>query len=930
VQLFKKTLYGLLVFFVLTLSLLVSSIPAEACGGTDVRLDDDPSKAAFQAIPSQNGYLYYDPLGSLILNRSEARISPSVAEAIVKRFARERVPSLKGGFRFRKLEYVHGKLVYQFESVERLPGYNGKYHLGPVNFIVDHVILDVDARTGELFLANGCGAAPAQLLARYDPREIEASGVEDSGPYISDNTNFIARKTGNTVNIDGRITEEEWKNTGHRYFYLGEYTPHRQGESHKKVFYHVEVWSQIADGKIYFAVKTDNPYWVGLMFKNDPNLGMLWSYTDAKVLRSNGEITDRHFMQRKDKTYFLEKDEKDDILAAAAMQDDLYTYEFAFPMKTGDRDDLEFVEGRAYNMLVLMGNTLDHYGIFTLDKAHKNHDHSKNNKEHVNVWASNETILRIGSPPKTDIFGSPVTPEFTSYVSGYDPSRNDTHFHYAAHVIKDVQNRSLLVYYINIATILLGVFGMAFLFVRTNGNQKTQPPGEREVDLFRFGPLRRFFRSGYYRALFTIPVSIFFVAIIIAGMVDVQDGRQNIATVYTWTIWWSLIIISFILFGRLWCMMCPFALAGDMAQKIVSLKKKLPGWLQNMGFQTLAFVVLTFAYARYSLYQKPLATSLLIIGILVAAVLTSMIFRRRTFCRYICPIGAVIGLYSLVSPFKLTSTEERRCINHRNKTCSGECPMLEDPYNLDSNLYCNYCMKCLPACPSDNLSLRYRGFGRDIRDGLRRSPVEAVASLFLFGIVLFETLAMTSALPALKKYIGGITGISSSGSLFSITYVGIVVLPAIVFFLFCYGLSKWLGRNDLPARVLLREFAFPFIPLGIGLHLAHNMNHLFVEAPVALPATVRLLQKAGLFSSFMTNWNPQPLIGGEGIFLLQMFTIIGGFIFTIYLLYRTVKRLEISAFSLAKTAMVMALYAVITVTVTFYMIGLPMNGRHVH
>ncbi|RMG02694.1 MAG: 4Fe-4S binding protein [Nitrospirae bacterium] len=578
-------------------------------------------------------------------------------------------------------------------------------------------------------------------------------------------------------------------------------------------------------------------------------------------------------------------------------------------------------------MLVLVGNTLDHYGIFTLDDAHKNHDHSKNNKEHADVWASNETTLRIGTPPSVDIFGNTVTPKYDNYTSGYDATRNDTHFHYAAHTFKDVSNRFQLSSYINFVTIFFGIIGMAFLFVKT-GNEKPLPP-HGDTDLFRYGAVRAFFRSRYYRYIITIPVLLVFIAIILAGIFDTQDGRQNIATIYTWTVWWTLIIFSFILAGRLWCMVCPFAFIGDMAQKIVSFNKRLPRFMQNMGFQTIGFIALTFAYAHFALYQKPFATSLLILGILFAAILGSIIFRKRTFCRYLCPIGAVIGLYSTVSPFKITPSSQDRCTNHKSKTCSGECPMLEDPYNLDSNLYCNYCMKCLPSCPSGNLSLKYRGFGRDILDGIRRSPVEAVASLMLFGLVLYETLAMTTALPAIKGFVSTHLSVESDTLLTAIIYLVVIAVPSLIFGSLCYGLSRWLGGRYTTWQ-LVKEYAFSFIPLGIGLHLAHNLSHLFTEAPVAVPATIRFLGKAGLMDTAGINWNPLPPVGAEWIFLLQMLTIIVGFLSTIFLLYKTTKRLEIGVSGVLKTAIVMTTFAIISVSITFYMIGLPMNGRHVH
>ncbi|MFQ5888282.1 MAG: hypothetical protein ACE5HY_06260, partial [Candidatus Hydrothermarchaeales archaeon] len=83
---------------------------------------------------------------------------------------------------------------------------------------------------------------------------------------------------------------------------MGTYKPHRYFEEHQEPYYYAEVWTQVDDENIYFAVKTDVPYWVGLMFKNNPNLGMLGSYRDAKVMKSDGEITDRHFIRRPNKT----------------------------------------------------------------------------------------------------------------------------------------------------------------------------------------------------------------------------------------------------------------------------------------------------------------------------------------------------------------------------------------------------------------------------------------------------------------------------------------------------------------------------------------------------------------------------------------------------------------------------------------------------
>jgi hypothetical protein len=118
-----------------------------ACNGDDVILSDTP------ALMNQNGkYSVRDSEGNLIVHESETLISPELAKSIAQKFVIDNVAGSPLPLTFRKLEYVHRKLVYQFESTP-LENYNGKYHLGPVNYKVEKLVMDVDAITGNLYLA---------------------------------------------------------------------------------------------------------------------------------------------------------------------------------------------------------------------------------------------------------------------------------------------------------------------------------------------------------------------------------------------------------------------------------------------------------------------------------------------------------------------------------------------------------------------------------------------------------------------------------------------------------------------------------------------------------------------------------------------------------------------------------------------------------
>lgn len=256
--------------------------------------------------------------------------------------------------------------------------------------------------------------------------------------------------------------------------------------------------------------------------------------------------------------------------------------------------------------------------------------------------------------------------------------------------------------------------------------------------------------------------------------------------------------------------------------------------------------------------------------------------------------------------------------------------MLESPEDMDNNVYCNFCMKCQPACPSQNLSLRLRSFGKDIYASLRKSKAEAIAALLLLGVVIVETLAMTSSWEPLKGGFSSVTGITAPSLVYTIVFTAVLLIPVAIFYLICYLLKLWLGKRDYKTQDLVKDFAFLFIPMGVGLHFAHNIQHLLIESPIALPATIRFLQNIGIGASLSANWNPSPLLGLETIYFIQMSILATGFGFTLYVLYRLLRRYQKPLYHMYKMTLVMSLYALVVVLSSIYMLGLPMSGRHVH
>jgi prepilin-type N-terminal cleavage/methylation domain-containing protein len=66
---------------------------------------------------------------------------------------------------------------------------------------------------------------------------------------------------------------------------------------------------------------------------------------------------------------------------------------------------------------------------------------------------------------------------------------------------------------------------------------------------------------------------------------------------------------------------------------------------------------------------SPLATAVVLLLFIVVSLATSLLFERRTFCRYLCPIGGFVGVYSQVAPLAVRVKDPAVCASHHEKTC---------------------------------------------------------------------------------------------------------------------------------------------------------------------------------------------------------------------------------------------------------------------
>ncbi len=96
-----------------------------------------------------------------------------------------------------------------------------------------------------------------------------------------------------------------------------------------------------------------------------------------------------------------------------------------------------------------------------------------------------------------------------------------------------------------------------------------------------------------------------------------------------------------------------------------------------------------------------------IIGLIFLVILFLNRIRPRFWCRILCPLGALLGIFSRLSILRLEKDREK-CTECRlcSKTCQGAAsPMPGEDWE---NAECLMCFNCFDSCPEDALSFRFR------------------------------------------------------------------------------------------------------------------------------------------------------------------------------------------------------------------------------
>lgn len=148
----------------------------------------------------------------------------------------------------------------------------------------------------------------------------------------------------------------------------------------------------------------------------------------------------------------------------------------------------------------------------------------------------------------------------------------------------------------------------------------------------------------------------------------------------------------------------------------------------------LAFLDFDPYHALFSFWTGEVALYSIII---ISLVLVASLFIERSWCKYLCPLGAVLGITNKFRLFTITRNEST-CISC--SLCDKKCPMSLNPSNSTkvSSTECISCMECTSenTCPKENTLVL-----KSNKLHLKNKFMPLFIILFIFGgIQIFKSL----------------------------------------------------------------------------------------------------------------------------------------------------------------------------------------------
>ena len=259
-------------------------------------------------------------------------------------------------------------------------------------------------------------------------------------------------------------------------------------------------------------------------------------------------------------------------------------------------------------------------------------------------------------------------------------------------------------------------------------------------------------------------------------------------TLYANLLWALAAIVLTLLVGRFFCgFVCPLgttnqftgwlARRGDVSAARTAANRHRP--LQSTKYYILAFLLvlalmgsvqtglidpLPLLYRSINLSLAPIAdrglkamsdeprfyASAWLLGVVFLSIVGLNLVLPRFFCRFVCPLGALFGLMSRFTPWRLGKTSDKCgdcCLC--DEYCEGACR----PSGKIITSECVMCFNCMDRCPAGRITFagKASAAGEVRRRTFRRGFLTAAVSGLLVAVPVVRLAGLTESKPESRR-----------------------------------------------------------------------------------------------------------------------------------------------------------------------------------
>jgi ferredoxin len=365
--------------------------------------------------------------------------------------------------------------------------------------------------------------------------------------------------------------------------------------------------------------------------------------------------------------------------------------------------------------------------------------------------------------------------------------------------------------------------------------QFAQLPGEPlGRDLLKNRFVSALMRSRWYPGVFQIPIAAVFGLVAYQLLVGPSTAHKNAGTALMWVLWWPALPLVYVLLGRFWCAVCPFAALSDFVQKLVGVNRPVPPFLKKYGIWVIdaTFLAITWADHVFGIVGSPWGSGMLLLLLTFSVIVSGAFFQRRAFCRYLCFLGGLSANYSRTGMLTLradseicaTCTAKAACYNGTDTVPA--CPLSSFPRTMVDSANCNLCANCIKSCPNDAISITVRKPTKELWFLRNPKVEESFLAMAIMGIVIIQNVTMLPAWTDALDAVNRATGITSYPVIFTAVFAFGVSIPVALLAL----AAKIASAGNLESTLKnFARFGYALIPLDVAAHVAHNLFHLLAE-----------------------------------------------------------------------------------------------------